>query len=75
MDTLDGIKEAANSKRKECAILSHAYAATLAALAPANFILVVGAALLSLVAGATVLVEENGIMTHLQAGVLTLVSG
>ena len=75
MATLDAVKEAANSKRKECAILAHAYAATLAALAPANFILVVGAALLSLVAGATVLVDENGILTHLQAGVLALVSG
>ena len=51
-----------------------AYSKTLAWLIPANFILVVGAALLSLVAGATILIANNW-LTPVQSGVLALVSG
>jgi hypothetical protein len=55
-------------------VLSTAYGTTLSALAPANFFLVVGAALLSLVAGASILVDFQ-FLTKLQSGVLALASG
>ena len=74
MDTISHLKLAAEEKRKENLILSLAYAKTLAWLIPANFILVVGAALLSLVAGATIL-TENKWLTKDVSGLLALVSG
>jgi hypothetical protein len=46
-------------KKNECEAMSDAYATSLAALIPANVLLVVGAALLSLVAGASILVENH----------------
>ena len=74
METLDDLKQAAEDKRRESMDLSQAYSATVSALVPANFLLVVGAALLSLVAGATILIENN-LLTKIQSGVLALVSG
>ena len=74
MELLDELKRAANLKQRECRITAHAYSATLSALKPANFVLVVGAALLSLIAGATILVD-NGLLTKIQSGVLALLSG
>ena len=74
MDTISHLKVAAEEQRKENLILSLAYSKTLAWLIPANFILVIGAALLSLVAGATILIENNW-LTKVQSGVLALVSG
>ena len=74
METLDDLKQAAEVKRTESRIMSQAYLATLSALVPANFVLVVGAALLSLVAGATILMDNN-LLTKIQSGVLALVSG
>ncbi len=74
METIDQLKQAAENKRKESRIMSRAYSATLAALTPANLILVVGAALLSLVAGATILIENN-LLTKNQSGILALLSG
>lgn len=74
MDTISHLKLAAEEQRKENLILSLAYSKTLAWLIPANFILVVGAALLSLVAGATILIENHW-LTTVQSGVLALVSG
>ena len=74
MDAISHLKLAAEEKRKENLILSLAYSKTLAWLIPANFILVVGAALLSLVAGATILIENNW-LTKVQSGVLALFSG
>lgn len=74
METLDELKQAAEMKRRESRDMSQAYSATLSALVPANFILVVGAALLSLAAGATILIENN-LLTKIQSGVLALVSG
>jgi hypothetical protein len=74
VDTISDLKLAAEEKRKENLILSLAYSTTLTWLTPANFILVVGAALLSLVAGATILIENNW-LTKVQSGVLALVSG
>jgi hypothetical protein len=74
LKALEELKIAAELKRRECRITAQAYSATLSALAPANFVLVVGAALLSLVAGATILIE-NSLVTKIQSGVLALVSG
>src|SRR5215510_5875019 len=71
---LDELRQAAERKRRESRMLSQAYSSTLSALVPANFLLVVGAALLSLVAGATILIE-NDLLTKIQSGVLALVSG
>jgi hypothetical protein len=74
MDAISHLKLAAEEKRKENLILSLAYTNTLVWLIPANFILVVGAALLSLVAGATILIANNW-LTPVQSGLLALVSG
>lgn len=73
MTTFDELKKAAEKKQKECGILAEAYSNTLTALAPANFVLVVGAALLSLIAGATILIQ-NALITETEAGILALVS-
>jgi hypothetical protein len=64
---------AAQKKRRECLIQSKAYSQTLGALGPANFVLVVGAALLSLVAGATILSAEE-LISEFTSGVLALIS-
>lgn len=74
MDTIEQLKQEADAKRKANSIMSHAYSTTLSALVPANFVLVVGAALLSLVAGATILIE-NSLLTKVQSGIMALVSG
>jgi len=71
---LDDLKLAAEGKHRESRMLFQAYATTLSALVPANFLLVVGAALLSLVAGATILIE-NCLMTKTQSGLMALISG
>ena len=74
MNSLDDLKQTAKEKSTECKIQSHAYSITLAALAPANLVLVVGAALLSLVAGASILIN-NQVISEMQAGIMALVSG
>lgn len=74
MTTIDQFKQAAEARRTENLLLSRAYYNTLSLLMPANLILVVGAALLSLVAGASVL-SENGLLTQTQSGILALISG
>ena len=74
MESLDNLKQIAKEKSRECKIQSSAYSKTLSTLAPANFIFVVGAALLSLVAGASILIENN-LITKMQAGIMALVSG
>jgi hypothetical protein len=68
---LDDIRRVATAKQQESLALERAYATTLAALTPANFFLVVGAALLALVAGTTILVE-NSLLTKVQSGLLAL---
>ena len=73
MTGLDQLKADASSRREENAALSIAYSKTLAWLMPANFLLVIGAALLSLVAGATILIETN-LLSKISSGVLALVS-
>jgi hypothetical protein len=72
--TLNELKQDAETRRDENLLLSEAYSKTLSLLMPANLLLVVGAALLSLVAGASVL-SDNGILTNPQAGILALISG
>jgi hypothetical protein len=74
MEATDHLRTAAEAKRNESRLMSRAYSTTLSALIPANFLLVVGAALLSLVAGATILIE-NDLLEAPQAGVLALLSG
>jgi hypothetical protein len=74
MVMLNELKNAADLKATECKIMAQAYSSTLSALTPANLVLVVGAALLSLVAGATILIENN-LLTKVQSGVLALISG
>jgi len=74
METLDELKQGAKVRRRESVDMARAYSATLSALVPANFILVVGAALLSLVAGATILVDTH-LLSKITSGVLALVSG
>lgn len=74
MDTIESLKQGAEEKHKGSIVLSVAYAKSLSALAPANFLLVVGAALLSLVAGASILIENN-LLTQQQSGILALISG
>ena len=70
---IEQLKRSAEVKRRESRIMSQAYSTTLSALVPANFVLVVGAALLALVAGTTILIE-NQVITKVQSGVLALVS-
>jgi len=74
VETIDQLKQAAEIKRRENLVMSQAYSTTLSALVPANFVLVVGAALLSLLAGATILIENN-VLTKIESGILALVSG
>jgi hypothetical protein len=74
MDSLDDLKQIAKEKSTECKVQSCAYSITLSSLVPANFVLVVGAALLSLVAGASIL-TKNELISELQAGIMALVSG
>lgn len=74
MQVADDLKQAAEVKGRESLVMSQAYSKTLSALVPVNFLLVVGAALLSLLAGATILIE-NDLLTRIHSGVLALVSG
>jgi len=74
MQLLDQLKQAAEAKRLESIEVAQRYNSSLTVLWPANFVLVVGAALLSLVAGATILIENN-LLTKTQSGVLALISG
>ncbi len=72
--SFDQLRREAEARRLENISLSCAYSRTLNLLIPANLLLVVGAALLSLVAGASIL-SENNLLTHLQSGILALISG
>lgn len=74
MASIDELKAIAESRNLENKTLAIAYAKTLTALLPANLLLVVGAALLSLVAGATILVDQQ-IISAQTSGVLALISG
>jgi len=56
MTDVDQLMAEVTRRRDENLTLSRAYQTTLSWLMPANFLLVVGAAILSLVAGATILI-------------------
>lgn len=73
MEELENLKLEARKKSIQCDIAAKAHAICLARLAPANILLVVGGSLLSLIAGASLLVEQ-GIISKQTAGVLALVS-
>ena len=73
MNSMEQLKQAAETKHRDNLVMSRAYATTLFALTPVNFVLVVGAALLSLAAGASIL-TENELLTNVQSGMLALVS-
>jgi len=74
MLTIEDLRRVAEERRTENMALSLAYSKTLARLIPANFVLVVGAALLALVAGGGFLID-NQILSPTTAGVLSLMSG
>lgn len=74
MQSLEQLKAEASRRQLENLALSRAYETTLRWLTPANFVLVVGAAILSLVAGASILIEASFI-TRIQSGILALISG
>lgn len=74
MALIDQLQRDATRRRDENLVLARAYQNTLSLLVPANFILVVGAAILSLVAGATILIESS-FLTNVQSGIFALVSG
>ncbi len=72
----EGMKELieqAKENELDCKSLAKAYSIWLKKLTPANWLLVLGAALLSLVAGASLLVNQ-GVLTKEAAGVLALIS-
>jgi hypothetical protein len=73
MEEFEALRSIAEKKRIECEIDAKAYSIWLSQLVPANLVLVVGASLLSLVAGASLLVDQ-GIISKKAAGILALVS-
>jgi len=73
MTAMEQLQQAAETKHQDNVVMSRAYATTLSALTPANFFLVVGAALLSLVAGTSLLIK-NDVLKSETAAILALVS-
>ena len=73
MVELDALSAKAMAKRKTCEIESTAYRLWLSLLMPANLILVVGAGLLSLLAGASLLVDQQ-IISKTATGLMALIS-
>jgi cell division protein FtsL len=73
MERMDVLVSNAMSNRKICELEATAYRLWLAQLVPANLILVVGAGLLSLVAGTSLLVDQE-IISKTASGILALIS-
>lgn len=69
----DDLIKHANLKAHECRIMSRAYSIWLTRLTPVNVLLVAGGALLSLVAGSSLL-TGSGIITETHAGIMALFS-
>ena len=65
--------QATAMKKAECQALANAYGKTVRALGPANLVLVIGAGLLSLIAGVTIL-PETAWLDPRTAGILALIS-
>lgn len=72
-EELENLRDIAQEKKSECDIKSQAYSITLTRLMPANLLLVVGAALLSLGAGSSLIIDQ-GIISKTSAGIMALVS-
>ena len=73
MTNVDALVSNATANRKMCELEATAYRLWLAELMPANLILFVGAGLLSLFAGASILVEQH-VIDHRAAGIAALAS-
>ena len=73
MNELNALKSFAEERRVACANDAKAYSLWLSVLFPANFLLVIGGALLALVAGTSLLVEQH-ILGKTTAGILALIS-
>ena len=73
MENLEQLQAFAKKKHIECEIDATAYSIWLQKLTPSNLILVVGGSLLSLIAGASILIDQ-GIISEKTAGVLALIS-
>ena len=73
MENMDALVSNAMANRKICELEATAYRIWLAQLVPANLILVVGAGLLSLVAGASLLVDQQ-IIDKTATGIMALMS-
>jgi len=63
----------ANKKEIYCRIRSRAYSLWLTRLTPVNIILVVGGAILSLIAGSSLLINQEFI-SNTEAGIMALIS-
>lgn len=73
MAELEDLRLVAEEKRLECAIDAKAFSIWLKTLTPANVLFVIGAALLSLVAG-TAMFVEYGFLTKQVAGIFAFIS-
>lgn len=72
--SLYDLKQYAKKKSEENQTVATGYQMWLSYLTPFNFIFVTGAAILSLLAGSSLL-TNNSILTEMQAGIFALVSG
>ncbi|PHR92440.1 MAG: hypothetical protein COA69_08690 [Robiginitomaculum sp.] len=70
---MESMKTLGQKRAHECKIKAQAYKLWLQTLWPANIILVTGAALLSLIAGSSLLIKQN-ILDPRVAGILAIVS-
>lgn len=70
---MNELKQLAKEKEVRCLTDAKAYSIWLSKLTPANLLLVVGGALLSLIAGASLLIEQ-GLLSKETAGILALIS-
>ena len=70
---MEELKALARDKEKKSRVRGEAYSIWLSTLTPANFMLVIGGSLLSLVAGASLLLHQ-GILSKEVAGLMALVS-
>lgn len=73
MTELETLRLFSEEKRHECAIEAKAFTLWINKLVPANLVFVVGGALLALVAGTAMLVEQ-GLLAKTTAGILALIS-
>lgn len=73
MEELMQLMSNAKANRVKCEVDAKAYSLWLSQLVPANLVLVVGAAVLSLLAGASILVDQQ-IISNSQAGIMAVLS-